>query len=264
MRTAIKGTEKMKRTLISNRLLPIVTAAIVVTSLSGCNLATRIAEVGNGPKLTGIENPIAAPDYRPVSLPMPAPQIAEDNPSSLWRNGARAFFKDHRAKEIGDIVTVELNLSDSATLANKTERDRNDKEDTNVTSLLGLESEFSKVLPQGVNPLSMMSFDNVHQTQGDGSIERSEDISLTFAAVVTQILPNGALVLMGRQEILVNKELRELLVTGVVRPEDIESDNTINHKKIAEMRVAYGGRGTLSQLQQPRWGTQLWDIIFPF
>ena len=104
----------------------------------------------------------------------------------------------------------------------------------------------------------------MHSTSGDGDIERSEDIKLTFAAVVTQILPNGSLVVMGRQEILVNAELRELLVTGVVRPEDIESDNTISHEKIAEMRVAYGGRGTLSQLQQPRWGTQIWDIIFPF
>ena len=195
---------------------------------------------------------------------MPAPQIAEDNPSSLWRNGARAFFKDHRAKEIGDIVTVKLDLSDSATLANSTERDRNDSEDTNVTNLLGLEGEFAKVLPQGILPGSVMSFDNVHKTQGDGGIERSETIDLTFAAVVTQILPNGSLVIMGRQEVRVNAELRELLVTGVVRPEDIESDNTINHEKIAEMRVAYGGRGTLSQLQQPRWGTQIWDIVFPF
>jgi flagellar L-ring protein precursor FlgH len=247
-----------------NRSLPIIAAVIAITGLSGCNLATRVSEIGNGPKLTTIENPTARPSYRPISLPMPAPQVAEENPSSLWRNGARAFFKDHRAKEIGDIVTVKLDLSDSATLENSTERDRNDSEDTNVTNLLGLEAEFAKALPQAVNPLSVMSFNNVHATSGEGDIERSETIDLTFAAVVTQILPNGSLVVMGRQEILVNAELRELLVTGVVRPEDIESDNTISHEKIAEMRVAYGGRGTLSGLQQPRWGTQVWDIIFPF
>ena len=254
----------MKKQNLTRRFLPILTACVALSALSACNVASRFSEIGGGPKLTQIENPIAKPAYRPVSLPMPAPQIAEDNPSSLWRNGARAFFKDHRAKEIGDIVTVKLDLSDSATLANKTERDRNDKEDTNVTNLLGLEGEFAKVLPQGISPASVMSFDNVHQTQGDGDIERSETIDLTFAAVVTQILPNGSLVIMGRQEVRVNAELRELLVTGVVRPEDIESDNTINHEKIAEMRVAYGGRGTLSQLQQPRWGTQIWDIVFPF
>lgn len=254
----------MKTQNLTRRILPILTVCVAVSALSACNVASRFSEIGGGPKLTQIENPTAKPAYRPVSLPMPAPQIAEDNPSSLWRNGARAFFKDHRAKEIGDIVTVKLDLSDSATLANKTERDRNDKEDTNVSNLLGLEAEFAKVLPQAINPTQVMSFDNVHQTQGDGDIERSETIDLTFAAVVTQILPNGSLVIMGRQEVRVNAELRELLVTGVVRPEDIESDNTINHEKIAEMRVAYGGRGTLSQLQQPRWGTQIWDIVFPF
>lgn len=257
----------MKTAFKNTRTLTMIAALIAMTGLSGCNLATRMSEVGSGPNLTMIENPTAKPEYRPVSLPMPAPQVAEDNPSSLWRNGARAFFKDHRAKEIGDIVTVKLDLSDSATLENSTQRDRDDSEDTNVTNLLGLERRFDEIIPLAsatVDPTSLMSFNNVHSTSGEGDIERSEDINLTFAAVVTQILPNGALVVMGRQEVLVNAELRELLVTGVVRPEDIESDNTISHEKIAEMRVAYGGRGTLSGLQQPRWGTQVWDIIFPF
>ncbi len=233
-------------------------------TLTACNLTSRLSEIGDGPELTTIQNPQAGPEYQPVSLPMPSPQIAEENPSSLWRAGARAFFKDHRAKEIGDMVTVRLDLSDSATLENKTDRDRTDSEAANITNLLGYEADFAAILPDTVTPTALGNFGNRHQTLGEGEIERSETISLTFAAIVTQILPNGSLVLMGRQEILVNSELRELMVTGVVRPEDIESDNTITHEKIAEMRVAYGGRGTLSQLQQPRWGTQLWDIFFPF
>ena len=242
----------------------LVATAVVVTTLSGCNFMTRLSEVGDGPALTEIVNPTARPDYRPVSLPMPAPQPVEDNPNSLWRAGARAFFKDHRAKEVGDILTVELNLADSASLANTTTRDREDSEDTDVTNLLGLESEYTKVLPQGLNAAAVMSMGNVHSTSGEGTIERSETIALTFAAVITQILPNGNMVIVGRQEIQVDAELRELMVTGVVRPEDIDSSNTVSHEKIAEMRVAYGGRGTLSELQQPRWGTQIWDILFPF
>jgi len=237
---------------------------LMAISVTGCKTLSRLSEVGDGPGLTKIVNPVARPDYRPVSLPMPTPQVAEDNPNSLWRSGAKAFFKDHRAKEIGDIVTVKLALDDSAKLENKTERERDDKEDTDVTNLLGLEGEFAKILPQAIVPGSVISFGNKHETTGDGEIDRSETISLTFAAVVTQILPNGSLVIVGRQEIRVNSELRELMVTGVVRPSDIDSDNSVSHDKIAEMRVAYGGRGTLSQLQQPRWGTQIWDIIFPF
>lgn len=248
----------------TRHLVGLAAAVAIAAAVPGCNTLTRMSEVGSGPELTKITNPVAREGYRPVSLPMPAPQVAEDNPNSLWRAGARAFFKDTRAKAVGDILTVKLNLKDKATLDNKSERERDDKEDTDVTNLLGLEAEFAKRLPQAINPASVASFGSKSETKGDGSIERSEDIELTFAAVITQILPNGALVIFGRQEVRVNYELRELMVTGVVRPEDIESDNSVSHEKIAEMRVAYGGRGTLSDLQQPRWGTQVWDIIFPF
>ena len=250
--------------IIPRHLVRLAAVAAIVAAVPGCNTLTRLSEVGGTPELTKITNPVAREDYRPVSLPMPAPKVAEDNPNSLWRAGARAFFKDTRAKAVGDILTVKLKLNDKATLDNKSERERDDKEDTDVTTLLGLEAEFAKRLPQAISPASIASFGSKSETKGDGSIARSENIELTFAAVITQILPNGALVIFGRQEIRVNYELRKLMVTGVVRPEDIESDNSVSHEKIAEMRVAYGGQGTLSDLQQPRWGTQVWDIIFPF
>ncbi|MCK4939120.1 MAG: flagellar basal body L-ring protein FlgH [Rhodospirillaceae bacterium] len=238
---------------------------VAALTLSACQTTSRISQIGDGPELTQITNPESMPKYRPVSMPMPQAVVENDNPNSLWRAGARAFFKDHRAKEVGDILTVTLSLNDSASLANSTSRQRNDSEDTDVTNLMGYETKIAKNnLPLGFDPTSVISFGNNHNTSGDGSIGRSEQINLTFAAVVTQILPNGSLIILGRQEVMVNSELRELMVTGVVRPGDIESDNTITHERIAEMRVAYGGRGTLSNLQQPRWGTQIWDILFPF
>lgn len=246
-------------------LRKLAAASLMAGALSACNTTSRLSEIGDGPELTEITNPTAQPLYRPVSLPMPEPAISQENPNSLWRQGAKVFFKDHRAKDVGDILTVNLLLDDKAALTNKTERARNDSESANVTALLGFETKLAKNnLPQGFDPTAAGSFGNQHATSGDGTIDRSEKITLTFAAVVTQILPNGSLVLMGRQELLVNSEMRELLVTGVVRPGDIEADNTISHTKIAEMRVAYGGRGTLSNLQQPRWGTQVWDALFPF
>lgn len=244
--------------------LRFVALALTVATLAGCNTLSRLSEVSGGPELSKITNPTARPSYRPISLPMPAPRQAEDNPNSLWRAGARAFFKDQRAKEVGDILTVSLDLEDSATLANTSTRARDDDETASVTGLLGLEDEFTKVLPQGLDNATIMKFDQTHNTSGVGAIKRSETIELSFAAVVTQILPNGNLVIVGRQEVRVNAEMRELMVTGVVRPVDVDSTNTVAHSDIAEMRVAYGGRGTMSDLQQPRWGTQIWDIVFPF
>lgn len=196
---------------------------------------------------------------------MPAPQAVEDNPNSLWRSGAKAFFKDHRAKEVGDILTVKLALDDSALLSNSTTRDRADTEDVELADLLGYEDKLGTIFPETIDaPGQIANFGNTHSTSGEGDIDRSEVINLQLAAVITQILPNGNLVVLGRQEIKVNQELRELMVAGVVRTSDIDTDNTIDHTKIAEMRVAYGGRGTLSDLQQPRWGMQMWDILFPF
>ena len=253
----------MKRTISTIKTL-MLTATLAAT-VSACNTVSRLTEVGDGPELTQITNPTVMPEYRPVSMPMPTPKLAQINHNSLWRPGARAFFKDHRAKEVGDILTVSLALADSAALQNKTERARTDKESANVTNLLGFETKLAKNnLPAGFSPTAAANFGNNHATSGDGTIDRKETINLTFAAVVTQILPNGALVILGRQELMVNSEMRELELTGVVRPGDIDADNSVAHTRIAEMRVAYGGRGTLSNLQQPRWGTQLWDILFPF
>jgi flagellar L-ring protein FlgH len=236
----------------------------VALAISGCNTFTRLSEVGSEPRMSGITNPTEAPNYRPVSLPMPPPQVPTDNPNSLWRPGAKAFFKDIRAKEVGDILTVKLRLEDRARLENKTMRGRDNSEALGVDAFLGVETKLSKWLPDSANDGKLVEFGSEHNTEGDGDINRKETIQLTVAAIVTQILPNGSLAIMGRQEVRVNFELRELMVVGVIRPQDIEADNTISHEKIAEMRMAYGGRGTLSDLQQPRWGTQIWDILAPF
>jgi flagellar L-ring protein FlgH len=237
---------------------------VLTLTLSACNTFTRLSELGTGPKNSEIVNPIKRPNYRPVSMPMPGVKKVTHNANSLWRPGARAFFRDQRASEVGDILTVNLSISDSADLDNKTTRARNDKEDGDLTNLLGLEGELTKALPQAIVPATTVSLGTVHSTEGTGAIEREETIEVTLAGIITQILPNGNLVIFARQELKVNFEMREVMVTGVVRPEDIDYANTIEHDKIAEMRVAYGGRGTLSDLQQPRIGTQAIDILFPF
>ncbi len=250
---------------IARKLFSGVSIFCLSTTLAGCNTLTRLSEIGDGPKISEVANPTGRPGYRPVSMPMPAPKEAARQANSLWRPGARAFFRDQRASEVGDIMTVKLSISDSAKLDNKTTRERDSSESESMTALFGLDRKIKGLLPGGKDgPDLTATVAGAHSTTGDGQIDRKEAISILVAGVITQILPNGNMVVFGRQEIKVNAELRDVMVTGIVRPEDIDYTNTISHEKIAELRVAYGGRGTLSELQTPRWGSQVIDVIFPF
>ncbi|MDP2696668.1 flagellar basal body L-ring protein FlgH [Thalassospira sp.] len=234
------------------------------TLLSGCNAMKRLSEVGEAPKLSGIDNPTQSPDYRPISMPMPAPQVAESNPNSLWRSGARSFFKDQRASQVGDILTVMIEIDDKAELANTTERSRTNSEDLAVPNFFGLEAELTGVLPEAINPANLFDMNSANSNRGSGSLDREEAINLKVAAIVIQVLPNGNYVIHGRQEIRVNAEVREVQVAGVIRAADITSANTVPYEKIAEARISYGGRGTISDVQQPRYGSEVMDIVLPF
>jgi flagellar L-ring protein precursor FlgH len=238
---------------------------LVLVALTGCNAIQRLSEVGEPPKMSTIENPVEARNYRPVSMPMPRVEEQDPNSNSLWRPGSRAFFKDQRANDVGDILTVVVNIqNENAALTNATSRSRGANESAGLPGFLGFESQLNKILPDAVDPGNLISAESDSGSTGTGTILRSETIDVRLAAVVLQVLPNGNLVVAGRQEVRVNNELRELQVTGVVRPQDIRSDNTIDVDKIAEARISYGGRGTISDVQQPRYGQQIFDIIFPF
>lgn len=236
----------------------------IMATLGACNAVTRATQIGTTPPLAPIENPTTKSDYRVVSLPMPSPTTASHMPNSLWRQGARAFFKDQRAGRVGDILTVNIGINDKAKFNNTTSRSRTNSDDSDVTNLLGLEGSLGRVLPQAIDPTSIVSLGSANSSKGVGTVDRKEELSLTVAAIVTQVLPNGNLVIQGRQEVRVNFEVRELLIAGVVRPEDISATNTINHKQIAEARISYGGRGQLTDVQQPRYGQQVLDILLPF
>jgi flagellar L-ring protein precursor FlgH len=246
----------------SARNIATLAAIVAIGSLAGgCAALERLRLTGEQPPLSKIDNPTAQPGYKPVQMPMPSPQTASYNPNSLWRNGSRAFFKDQRARQVGDILTVSVNITDKAAIANETQRSRANKEDSGVGDFLG-----KKKLPvlNTVLPTKLLTADSTSSSDGKGSVNRQEALQTNVAAVVTQILPNGNLVVEGKQEIRVNYEVRELIVAGIVRPEDIQSDNTIDSTKIAEARIAYGGRGQISDVQQARYGQQVMDVILPF
>ena len=250
--------------LMSNRpRLPATLATLLAAGLlANCSALDRLKNVGEKPELSAIENPTAQPGYKPVQMPMPAPQPAVYNPNSLWRNGSRAFFKDQRAMQVGDIMTVKVKITDNAKFENGTARSRNSKEDSGVTDFIGsklLTGDAAKLMPGKI-----LTTDSTSATDNKGSVNRQEALLTNVAAVVTQVLPNGNLVVEGKQEVRVNFEVRELIVAGIVRPEDIESDNTIDSTKIAQARIAYGGRGQITDVQQPRYGQQVMDILLPF
>ncbi|GAK44737.1 flagellar L-ring protein [Tepidicaulis marinus] len=249
---------------LAARLRTGLAVALMGASLAACSAADRLANVGKPPPLNPIENPASQPGYKPVTMPMPAPEQVVYQPNSLWRSGSRAFFKDQRASRVGDILTVNIDITDRARVNNSTTRTRSNSEDANVGALLGYESALGKILPEAVDPDNLAEFGSDSSSQGTGTVNRREEVTLTVAAVVSQVLPNGNLVIEGRQEVRVNFEVRELLIAGVVRPEDISATNTIQHTQIAEARVSYGGRGQLTDVQQPRYGQQVYDIIMPF
>jgi flagellar L-ring protein precursor FlgH len=233
-------------------------------ALAGCGTAERLSRIGRAPEMAPLQNPAADPSWRPVSMPMPAAQPAPVEANSLWRTGSRTFLRDQRAAQVGDLVTVLVSIQDKAQLQNSTEREREGSESLGIPGLLGLSASINRILPNSVAANSLVSTSGSGSSTGSGVMQRNETITLRVAATVTQLLPNGNLALAGRQQVRVNHELRELQVAGIIRPQDIASDNTVNHDRLAEARISYGGRGTLSDVQQPRYGQQILDAILPF
>jgi flagellar L-ring protein precursor FlgH len=231
-------------------------------SLSACDNFRRISEIGRAPEMAPIADPTQSPDYRPVSMPMPAPQDTRDlTANSLWRPGSRTFLRDQRAAAVGDIITILVSIKDEADLSNSTERSRDNSESLGIPRVLGF--DVSR-LASGLDTNKLIDASSANSFNGAGRVQRNEAVKMRVAATVTQVLPNGNLVVAGRQQVRVNHEMRDLQIGGIIRPQDIASDNTVQHDRLAEARIAYGGRGTVSDVQQPRYGQQFLDAILPF
>lgn len=240
-----------------------ITAILTLTAaLAGCNTIDRLADVGNAPRLTAIEDPTTVAGYVPVRMPMPEAIADTYQPNSLYRMSAKGFFKDERAHRIGDILTVMVTINDNAQIDNATQRARSSSNSAGLGGILG--SAVTNISAGAIDPSGAVDITSGMKDAGNGSVNRSESLQTSVAAVVTQVLPNGNLVIEGRQEVRVNFEVRDLIVAGIVRPSDIQANNTIPSSKIAEARIAYGGRGQITDVQQPRYGQQVMDAILPF
>ncbi|MDO9462016.1 MAG: flagellar basal body L-ring protein FlgH [Alphaproteobacteria bacterium] len=258
--------QQPKKSRIGTEFLRGTVLGLALLALGACaGTGDRLRAIGSPPPLTPLEGEKAGvPQMTQVNLPMPAVEAYTTLPNSLWKTGSRAFFKDQRATKIGDILTVSINITDSAKVDNSTTRTRTAREGASANALFGYEKSLGKILPEAIDPSNLLEADSSSNNSGKGTVDRKEAINTTVAAIITQILPNGNLVIQGRQEVRINFEVREIMISGVVRPEDISNQNTIQHTQVAEARISYGGRGQLTDVQQARYGQQLYDIISPF
>lgn len=197
-------------------------------------------------------------------LPQSVERRSTADESSLWRRDRKSLLGDRRALQQGDIMTVVIEIDDKAEISNTTSRSRDGSDSVNLPHLFGVPQKLAKQWPDGASPANAIDLSSKSKSKGDGSVRRKEKLTLRVAATIVQVLPNGVLAIEGTQEVRVNFELRELLVNGYVRPEDISRQNEITYDKIASARISYGGRGQISDMQQPRYGRQVLEAILPF
>jgi len=244
----------------------LIASALALTSTLALGACSTAMEAVRGPELAPIGYPAALVPTSQVYLPSPEQQRADRAASanSLWRTGARTFFGDQRARRVGDILTVNIDIDDRAQTQNSTARSRSNEISTGINNFFGLENSLGQAFPGGFDPQNLVGLEGGSTANGSGSVNRSEKVSLTIAAVVTDVLSNGNLVIQGRQEVRTNREIRELTIAGIVRPEDVSSANTIAHTQIAEARISYGGRGDISRVQATPAAQSLIERFSPF
>ena len=229
-------------------------ALSLALATSGC--AAQMKDFNRAPELSPVGSGIAetSPDAT-IALPAAAEASARPQPVSL--------YTDQRIAHVGDILTVNISINDKAVVGNSSDRSTTSKGTFGFDWLFTPPTSGSSGT-QG-SPLTYKhDFNSTSSSQGTGDINRSEQIQLSVPAVVTQVLPNGNLVIKGSQELRINYEVRQLTIAGIVRPSEISRDNTVAYDRIAEARISYGGRGRLSEAQQPGWGQQLYDIAKPY
>lgn len=235
------------------------TPAIVSLTLLLTACADQLREIGREPTLSPVGSGLA-PD-RTAHVDLPVTPVAYHSGNSTWQDVGADLFRDARALHVGDVVTVKIQINDKASLDNNLNRSRDAS--VGLKSSADFDFGFGGSGPSGSGKLDG-NLNRTTLTDSKGSIARSESINLLVGAVVSQVLPNGNLVISGSQEVRVNFELRVLNVQGVIRPRDIATDNTISYEKIAEARVSYGGRGRVMEVQQPAYGQQILDAVAPF
>lgn len=238
-----------------------ISLPLALLVLTACG---RTDHIGKAPSFSA---PMESPEHAAMispGLPLRLEQERAVDQASLWSGASQSLLGDRRAVQRGDILTVVIEIDEKAEISNATDRSRSGAESLGVPGLFGLPQRLDEKLPSGASSSELVGINSSSSSSGDGSVKRKEKLTLRVAATIIDVLPNGVLSISGSQELRVNFEMRELLVTGYVRPADISRQNEITYDKIASARVSYGGRGQITDVQQPRVGQQVLDAVLPF
>lgn len=231
----------------------------LLAALASCG---RIQDVGRAPSFTPDDTSRESLAMSSRGLPPTLERQRLVDEASLWSGSSGSLLGDRRAVARGDILTVVIEIDERAEMSNSSSRSRAAGEDMNIPQLFGIPQRQN--MPDGASAENPFSVNSSSSSKGDGATRRREKLTLRVAATVTDVMPNGIMRIQGSQEVRVNFEMRELLVSGYVRPADISRGNQITYDKIASARISYGGRGQITDVQQPRWGQQISDILLPF
>ena len=233
----------------------------LLAATAGCG---QLSQVGRAPEFNPLEGGFEHHAMYTLPVPERSIPVRPTDQASLWSAGQRSLLGDRRASQRGDIVTVVIEIDDQAEMSNTSSTNRSGDQNLSVGAFFGLPERINERLPDGASLDPAVRTSSSGGFRGDGATRRNEKLTLRLASTVVENLPNGVLRIEGTQEVRVNNELRELVLTGYVRPEDISRRNEITYDKIAGARIAYGGRGIISNVQRPRWGQEVTDILLPF
>jgi flagellar L-ring protein FlgH len=239
----------------------LLVGALAALALAACQPLTT---VGRAPDFAPLEPRREHAALYSVALPPALDRPGPAAPASLWSGGQRSLLGDRRASQQGDILTVVIEINDRAEISNSSQRGRTGSQSMGVPQFLGLPQLAADRLPAGFNLANAVQLQSNSAFEGSGSVSRNERVTLRVATTIVERLPNGVLRIEGSQEVRINNELRDLIVSGFIRPEDISRRNEITYDRIAGARISYGGRGQITEMQQPRYGQQLADILLPF
>ncbi|WGR60049.1 flagellar basal body L-ring protein FlgH [Paracoccus ferrooxidans] len=243
------------------RPAPLIGALALALSLSACG---RVTQIGQVPDMTAPESSVEFQAMTSSGHGVQELPYRADSTASLWRVSQNSLVADRRASDRGDILTVVIEIDDSAEIQNSSGRSRSSADKDGIPSLAGLPQRIDRILPEGASMEELAEAKASSSYKGSGNISRRDKLTLRVAATVVDRLANGVLRIQGTQEVRVNYEVRELTVSGFVRPSDIGRRNEIAYDRIAGARISYGGRGQISDVQQPRYGQQLADILLPY